>query len=1270
MSDMIKGPDTRWVEEVTHQGIPHPGRQGDSAPAEATRLVRKAEELASGPVLSALQEASDDLYAWAAARVAQDDTQDLQQLMEEMATFGLGDLAAEASSILEKLDHRRAGEVGRLEIGEVQWPADANYPGQGELKIDGQSWSMLDYREEVPMSDELAALVKVPEPQEEKRQCVTRVLAAGVLQRQLGRPPSQKEVDVKAEEMRREHCYQAVDAAEQLGEAEEFVTAVEHELRTYVHDIITPHHEKDFRCLAVFPLADLQDAKLVVLRADYRGDLLVETVVGSQWHSGGWHVWALISRGHMMLVQPPAQWDATAWLRKEERFSTPSLGFSFFYHQRHDQSRTAPGKVQCRLCKGTRRAGEGPGDTLVRRHSCLAAVAALAGEIPKGPQVRRMVRPTSKQLNFKELFAGHAVMTKEWREQGGRAVDPVEVYEQPHVQKGYRPEHDLLRAEIREQHLLAARQGPENVGWVASPCTSFCDWGLQNGGTRTFDRPRGDEGGRITQKEEDGNTLSDFGAAYFVAMLDSGGFPICESTAPSGRYPKQRHLPSWKAVLQRPDVDYVDLDMCAFGLGPPDVEGQFYRHATRVVFPRHEPLRRALMKTCPGVSASHVHIPLKGNRPGVPVSRCTEAGVYAKEFVRTVVECLLATLVVGGGSGSPPRGLHAGGADGDQHQPEDDEAEEEEDEVAATGVCSAPGTSLTLGTSSTLGASSTLRTSSALGTSSAFGTSSTLGTSLTLGTSATLGTSSALRAMPESHGEGGMEDIEEEEATEDAELELGKELEGSEEDPRAALRRRLLKKFEEDPMVSAAISAGAVSEPRPSSSFRRRVLRRLGHVPDDGAGVQGIGTIREGEGTASGEEQLSQLEGMSHLEEGGEEEEERTGSGSVEEIRQTSTPEETEATGASEASIDVWGLLQQSAEGVESRRRRTRFRPTEEEQRELERLPCTRGPDGGDCGCCRACCQGLQGCGLCTKCWAQGIRRDCESEEEEQISRCESQTESGGGGGPEARANEEFETCSYAPTTPSEDQGVGHPEEDVLESKDAERSFGFHDRKGRKRGICRSGPDGYGCGFCEICDPTEGFLEKGAPVPVSGEAQEESGSPGTEETRTEEDEDRPDTWELCSGGYVMVRHHRPRSTLFVPPPHRENVLTPNKFRNERQTHIWYRDANGGVQQVEYTDNWREAGECDPGYGLWRGVTFLTFQGRSLPWDSSSDYTNTSSTDPDDDGESPEEEHDDDLPSTLAVMVDEDGAENNFRMDRAGGYHAPHDQAKKEAKVYT
>lgn len=178
--------------------------------------------------------------------------------------------------------------------------------------------------------------------------------------------------------------------------------------------------------------------------------------------------------------------------------------------------------------------------------------------------------------------------------------------------------------------------------------------------------------------------------------------------------------------------------------------------------------------------------------------------------------------------------------------------------------------------------------------------------------------------------------------------------------------------------------------------------------------------------------------------------------------------------------------------------------------------------------------------------------------------------------------------------------------------------------------------------------------------------EQEEGEHG--EAHQDYDEYPPDTWELCTG-YVMVRHHRPRTTLFVPPSYGPAVLGPDKFRNERQTHIWPVRPMGQTQ-VEYSDNWRLAGEADPGYGDWRGTTYLTFQGRSLPWDSSSNYTNTTSTDPDDDGESPEEEHDDDMPSTLEVIPegDEEGSPD-FMIRRAGGYYPPHDQAALEARSY-
>ena len=104
------------------------------------------------------------------------------------------------------------------------------------------------------------------------------------------------EAQRQAQELRLE---QAVEAVVVLGEPEEMVSPVEHEARIYVHDLLTANHEKDFRSLAMFPLQALQEAKVVVLRADYRGGLMVESVTGGQWARGGWILPVLIWKGHM-----------------------------------------------------------------------------------------------------------------------------------------------------------------------------------------------------------------------------------------------------------------------------------------------------------------------------------------------------------------------------------------------------------------------------------------------------------------------------------------------------------------------------------------------------------------------------------------------------------------------------------------------------------------------------------------------------------------------------------------------------------------------------------------------------------------------------------------------------------------------------------------------------------------------------------------------------------------------------------------------------------
>ena len=247
-------------------------------------------------------------------------------------------------------------------------------------------------------------------------------------------------------------------------------------------------------------------------------------------------------------------------------------------------------------------------------------------------------------------------------------------------------------------------------------------------------------------------------------------------------------------------------------------------------------------------------------------------------------------------------------------------------------------------------------------------------------------------------------------------------------------------------------------------------------------------------------------------------------------------------------------------------------------------------------------------------------------------------------------------------------------------------NFGRDPNRERKRRICREGPDGGRCGFCSRCNPTHGYLDWGQEVPVWREPEpiEEQGvgaGSGTDRQVAgggDNEEPRPgpvyghfdDAWEL-GPGYVMVRHYRPRRTLFVPPAHGEATLGPDRFRNERQTHIEYERVDGSTGRVKVTDNWREAGEVDPGYGWWCGVTFLTFQGQSLPWESSSDYTNTSSTDPDDDSEPNDDGNTDELSvvEIVANVEQGDGESDSSQDRRAGGYRAPNGAAAKAAETY-
>ena len=250
LKDVVGGPDVEWAQDVYKPKYTHGGEDGVSAPEEAKRLVTQAQQLAASPTLTQLEGASDDLYAWAASRVARQPDLDLVSLMTEMATYGMGELAKEATEYLELAD-TKAGEATRITVKDTMWVADQ--PGQGSVQIDGRTWRLWDFGEDVEMTEELASLLKLAQPEVERRQCVTMTIAAAVEWRRRGRRPHPDEVRQKAQELRLEQTRLAKEAETLIGGPEEFVAPIEHELRIYIHGPGHPGAREGFQRISCLP---------------------------------------------------------------------------------------------------------------------------------------------------------------------------------------------------------------------------------------------------------------------------------------------------------------------------------------------------------------------------------------------------------------------------------------------------------------------------------------------------------------------------------------------------------------------------------------------------------------------------------------------------------------------------------------------------------------------------------------------------------------------------------------------------------------------------------------------------------------------------------------------------------------------------------------------------------------------------------------------------------------------------------------------------------
>ena len=167
---------------------------------------------------------------------------------------------------------------------------------------------------------------------------------------------------------------------------------------------------------------------------------------------------------------------------------------------------------------------------------------------------------------------GKAALTKEWRQAGLARMEPIEVFLDPHLRQGYAEACDLTLPHVVKDMIYSAKRGKANVRWLSPPCTSFCNRSLENGRTRTFECPEeGANGVPLKDVEHLGNSLGRLPGRFGGQRLSHRG-----EHGSQWKVPKMWDLPWWKAILARPDVEFVEFPTRALGLGPPEGDGFYH----------------------------------------------------------------------------------------------------------------------------------------------------------------------------------------------------------------------------------------------------------------------------------------------------------------------------------------------------------------------------------------------------------------------------------------------------------------------------------------------------------------------------------------------------------------------------------------------------------------------------------------------------------------------------------------------------------------------
>eukprot|EP00971_Amphidinium_carterae_P046469 915271-Amphidinium_carterae.1 len=184
LREVLNGADYTWLENVHGRG-----RLSNSV-VEFVETPPLPPPLHAGALSTHLES-----YLRSACR-----DRNLQDALQLASSEGSPSLAQEATHVHNKICARAGGDVCELraDVSPTSWPSDGS-PGQGQLQLGSEVWPTHDYGDRISMDEELAALLQLPEPVPERRQCMFKALAAAWMWQANGTVPALVEVEPLAQ---------------------------------------------------------------------------------------------------------------------------------------------------------------------------------------------------------------------------------------------------------------------------------------------------------------------------------------------------------------------------------------------------------------------------------------------------------------------------------------------------------------------------------------------------------------------------------------------------------------------------------------------------------------------------------------------------------------------------------------------------------------------------------------------------------------------------------------------------------------------------------------------------------------------------------------------------------------------------------------------------------------------------------------------------------------------------------------------------------------